>query len=337
MEVAVDKMTHRERVEATLAGQPVDRLPISLWWHIAEDPHKATDLADVTIATQREHDWDFVKMMPSGGYIPEALGCPVGEAVGPDAVVDPIDSPVRSAADWAKLPDLDPERGLLREQVEAVRLVRLALGPDVPILASVFAPLSVVKKVGMHLAYPGFLREQRADVEPALRRITDGIKRLVAAYLDAGADGLYYAEQEAHAGVPREDFLEFGKPYDLEILGATFGRAWFNLPHICRTHIYPDLVADFPAPAMSWESSGGLHPTLAEGRAVWPGKTLVGGLDKHGPLAKGTPQQVRNEVRAAVESAGARRLIVAAGCVVPVGLPPANLRAAREAVEDIRG
>lgn len=331
--MAAAPMTHRERVQAALTGAPVDRMPIALWWHIPEDPHKAADLADVTIATQREHDWDFVKMMPSGGYLPEALGCPVGKAEGPDAVVDPIDSPVRSAADWAKLPDLDPTKGLLREQVEAVRLTRLALGPDVPILASVFAPLSVVKKVGMHLSYPGFLREQQADIVPALRRITDGIKRLVSAYLDAGADGLYYAQQEAHAAVPAADFLEFGKPYDLEILESTAGRAWFNLPHICRTQIRPDLVADYPAPAFSWESSWGLHPSLAEGRAVWPGKTLVGGLDKHGPLLKGSPGDVENEVKAAVAAAGSRRLIVAAGCVVPVGLPPANLRAAREAVE----
>jgi uroporphyrinogen decarboxylase len=310
-------------------------VPIALWWHIPEDPHGAHELADITIATQREYDWDFVKMMPSGGYLPEALGCPVGEAVGPDAVVDPIDSPVRSAADWARLPDLDPSRGLLRDQVEAIRLVRRALGADTPILASVFAPTSVVKKLGMHLNYPAFLREQRSEVEPALRRITDGIKKLVSAYLDAGADGLYYAEQEAHNGVPRADFLEFARPYDLEILRSSGTRAWFNLPHICRTSIYPDLVSDYPAPAFSWESSAGLHPTMAEARTVWPGKTLVGGLDKRGPLLTGTPEEVAAEVRGVVETAGARRLIVAAGCVVPVGLPLENLRAARETVEDL--
>src|SRR5579884_2493995 len=126
-------MSKRERVNAALMGRSVDRVPISLWGHFPSDPHRAEDLANATIENQRRYDWDFVKMMPSGMYYPEALGCTLTPAAGIGAVNGLADSIVKRPEDWERIPFLDPSEGWLAEHVRSVRLVRQALGPDVPI------------------------------------------------------------------------------------------------------------------------------------------------------------------------------------------------------------
>ena len=119
------------------------------------------------------------------------------------------------------------------------------------------------------------------------------------AALEDGADGLFFATQEASREVLAEaEFLALGKPCDLEIPRSVEGRCALNLLHVCRTNIMADLAADYPAHAVNWESQRP-NPSLEEARRIWP-YTLVGGLDRNGPLANGTPAEVVAEVRRAV-------------------------------------
>jgi uroporphyrinogen decarboxylase len=80
-------LSKRERVQAALGGGDVDRVPVSFWGHFASDPHRADDLAAATVAFQRQFDWEFVKLMPSGMFYPEALGCTVTPPAGPNQSV----------------------------------------------------------------------------------------------------------------------------------------------------------------------------------------------------------------------------------------------------------
>jgi uroporphyrinogen decarboxylase len=322
----------RERLMATLAGEPTDRVPIGFWGHFLSDPRRADDLAKETIAFQRQFNWDFVKLMPSGMYYPEALGCTLTPASGPGAVNGLADSIVKRPEDWERLPVPDSREGWLAEHVQSVRLVREALGPDVPIIQTLFSPLSIVHKLCVHVSFDESISRHRPRVEYALRAIAEGSKRFAAATLDAGADGFFFATQEATRDSLDDDtFLDLGKKYDLEVLGVTTGRATFNLLHVCRTNIMADLVADYPVHAINWESHE-VHPSLAEARGVWK-QTLVGGVDRYGAIVNGAPADVRLEVQRAIETAGPRKLIVSAGCALPVARKEANLAAARRAVE----
>ena len=73
-------------------------------------------------------------------------------------------------------------------------------------------------------------------------------------------------------------------------------------------------------------------PSLEQAPRVWR-QALVGGLDRHGAILTGTPEEVEAATRAAVESVDGRHLIVSAGCALPLARPDANLDAARRAVE----
>ena len=329
------QMTKRERMRAAIAFETVDRVPVSFWGHFASDPHRAEELAAATIAFQRAFDWDFVKMMPSGMYLPEALGCELTAAAGPGAVNDLAESIVRRPADWASLPVLDPREGWLAEHVRSIQLVREALGPDVPILETLFSPLTIAHKLSLHVPFLESVREHRDVLLEGLASITETTKRFAAACLDAGADGFFFATQEANrATLGQQSFLDIGRPFDLEVLGGLDERAWLNLLHVCRAGIYAELVAEYPVPMINWDSER-TEPTLEEARRVWRGACLLGGLDREGALLGGSPAAVSSAVRQAVERAGRQGFVLGAGCALMVATPEANLRAARAAVEGL--
>lgn len=329
-----ESMTKRERVRAALRGEPVDRVPISFWGHFASDPRTGEEVAAACLAFQRHFDWDFVKMMPSGMYFPQALGAEVTPASGPGGVNDLASSPVGAAADWAKLPEPDPTSGWLAEHVESVRIARRGLGPDVPIIQTLFSPLTVAHKLCTENTFGMYVRDQTDALEEGLDRIARASSRFAQATLDAGADGFFFATQEATLDELTEpEFERLGKRYDLEVLRGMGDRAWFNLFHVCRESIMADEVATYPVDAVNWDSHRN-YPSLAQARNIWP-QALVGGLDRFGVILNGTAGEVAAEVRAAVESVGGRHVMVSAGCALPLARPEANLHAARRAVEAI--
>ncbi len=326
------RMNKIDRVRAALAGDLVDRVPIGFWGHFASDPRRADELVAETLRFQERFDWDFVKLMPTGVYYPEALGCTVTRAAGPDMVSAVSDSIVKRPVDWRRVPVLEPQSGWLAGHLETIRRVRAALGPEIFILQTIFSPLAVAHKMSVHVPFVESVRVHREELEAGLGAIAEGTLRFAEASLEAGADGFFYAVQDATRDVLNEaEFLALGKAHDLRILNAVGGRTGFTLLHVCRTHIMAEQVADYPVHAMNWECGAG-NPTLAEARGIWR-QTLVGGLDRQGALLRGTPDEVTAEVRRVIREAGPRRLIISAGCTLPAARPDANLLAARRAVE----
>ena len=61
----MDKMTKTERLKAALAGQEVDRVPISIWQHFSTVDQDPLSLAETQVKTARKFDYDFIKLMQS--------------------------------------------------------------------------------------------------------------------------------------------------------------------------------------------------------------------------------------------------------------------------------
>jgi uroporphyrinogen decarboxylase len=59
---------------ATVAGDVVDRPPMSFWGHFYDREESARDLAAATIAFRALHDWDFIKLNPRASYHGEGWG-----------------------------------------------------------------------------------------------------------------------------------------------------------------------------------------------------------------------------------------------------------------------
>ena len=67
-------MNKRERVDAALRGEPVDRVPISFWGHSYLKEWSAEGLAEAMLENYRTYDWDYMKVNPRASYHVEDWG-----------------------------------------------------------------------------------------------------------------------------------------------------------------------------------------------------------------------------------------------------------------------
>ena len=330
------EMTKRERLEATIRGEPVDRPAVALWRHWPGDDQRAEDLARAQVAFQQRYDFDFMKVSPSSSYCLEDWGVVDCWAAGTDeGTREYIERPVHSPADWHKLAVLDPRQGALGRQLRCLELIAAQVGPEVPFIQTIFSPLVQAKNLAGDDQLLVHLRRYPEDLKAGLETITETTVRFVREVLRTGAAGVFYAVQHAcHSLLCEEEYRHLGRPYDLRIL-ETVQEGWFNVLHIHGRDIMFEALADYPAQAINWHD-----------RETWPAlllglkrcdKALIGGLRRLETMLLGTPDDVRAEAADAIAQTGGRRFILGTGCVTPITSPTSNLYAAREAVEPSGG
>lgn len=320
----------RRRLEAVISGEKPDRLPVALWRHWPGDDQDAAALAAVHLKWQNDYDWDLLKVGPDSNYSVADWGVEdrwVGHIEG---TRETTHWPVRAVQDWASLQILDPRKGKLGMQTEALSLVRQGAGPDVPILATIFSPLSQAKHMAGKDTLASHWRSHPDIFHKALDVITESSIRFVEAARGAGIDGIFFAVQHARYPVmSRDEFTAFGRAYDLRVLEAAQGLP-FNMLHVHSTDIMFDLVADYPVQLVNWhDRESGV--SLREGLTQIKG-AASGGIDQW-TIHRESPQQMLAEAREALEQTGGRRLLLGTGCVVMTTTPLRNLRALREFAE----
>ena len=139
-------MTPRERVLAALRGNAVDRPPVSFWGHFYHRESSASDLAQATLENHRTYDWDWIKLNPRKHYHVEPWGVSYRYS-GQNEKPIQESWPVHEPGDWAAISEKPHDQGALGEQIEAVRLMREGLGPEVPLLQTVFTPLAILREL----------------------------------------------------------------------------------------------------------------------------------------------------------------------------------------------
>ncbi|MFN8594315.1 MAG: uroporphyrinogen decarboxylase family protein [Thermomicrobiales bacterium] len=323
------KITARDRVDAALAGSVADRPPVALWRHFPGQDQTAPDLAAATAAWQREFPGDFVKFMPPGDYptIDWGLRSVLHDA--PSGTRKPIFHPVSDAADWRRLPGLDVRTGFNGEMLAALALARRELPPDVPLLQTIFSPLTVAAKLS-NGAVTAHLQESPAAVHAGLRRITEVTRAFLLASLGAGADGFFFATQLADRALLDEtSYREFGIPYDLQLLdGLPAGSPL--LLHVHGTDPMLALAGRYPAGALSWHDRR-VGPALAD-VAASSQRAVCGGIDETA-IATMTADDVAAQAHDAAHQTAGRGILIAPGCVIPVATPAATITAALRAVQ----
>ncbi len=325
-------MNHWQRVEAAMRGDPTDRVPVALWRHFPEDDQSVDKLVAHTLAWQRKFDFDLVKFMPSGTYGVEDWGAVSAFRGAPNGAREVVVPAVRVTDDWLRIADLDVSKGAYGRQNEALAQTAMALGGDVPLLQTVFSPLTTARKLSTERLYAD-LRRAPEKVERALQVITDVTIRFVDDAIAAGAHGIFFATQLAsHRLLNQQEYERFGRRYDLQVLAALRGKARCSMLHVHGDDIMFDLLADYPVEMLNWHDRL-TEPNLAQARARFPG-LLVGGLHEHGNLVTGNVAEIRAEVHDALASTGARRLMIGPGCVVPIAVTESSIAAVLNAVND---
>ncbi len=322
-------MTKRERIETVIRGEPADRLPVSFWWHYPHIDHDPDRLAEAIVRDHREFNLDFVKMMPSGMYGVEDWGCEVGDPNPELGFKRLLSSPIRSVQDWRSITPRPAETGARGRELRCLERVCEALGPETPVLQTVFGPLTSAAKLAGRETLLTHLRADEPAVLPALEAIMATEEAYIAACFDRGATGIFLATQFAGDGLlTPQEHGRWCAPFEARLLRTVQARSTFSILHLHGQAIQMDRFLDYPVPALSWEDAA---ITVPEGRRRFPG-VVVGGLDRTGWLVSEPPQIARDQTRALLNETGRDRFILAPGCVMSLRTPRESLRAVRGAV-----
>jgi uroporphyrinogen decarboxylase len=325
----------KERVDAALQGNEVDRVPASMWGHDYVREWGIQSHAESMIENFVNYDWDFMKVNPRACYHVEGWGVKVRPSG--NAQNGPIfdDTPIKSASDWKRIRPLEPDSGALGDMLRALQLINHAVGYDAYFVQTIFCPLGVAKYLAGNKAEPVLqtIHEDRKAMHTALRVITETFTTYAIACMEQGASGIFYATNgwASSAMLTADQYREFGEQYDLEFLDAIKSRAKFNILHNCGSGIYFDQLAEYPVEALSWDAWAEGNPDLAEGKKR-SGKAVMGGIRQKTTLKDGSPQQVREEAQQALEMTNRTHFLLAPGCSIPPGVPSKNLQAVRDAV-----
>ena len=305
-----------------------DRPPIGAWGHTYREEWSASDLAAVTVERARRFGWDFVKFQPRASTFAEAFGSvyhPSGHRLRAPIMIKPA---VPDLESWTSVEVRNPQ--VFDDQVESLRAAVRELGPDIPVIQTVFSPITVggylVGKSQSRVVRE--LRKHPEVVGPALEKMAEALVDFSRRSIEAGAAGIFYAIS-GYAGrkVMKEDvYRDLVLPYDLAVLNALPRQAWFNVLHLCGSNLNFALARDLPAQAVSWSIHNQGNPSLREGRDL-AGRAAMGGLSQRSTLVYGPASKIEDEVRAAVGDTGGRGLLVAPGCSVPPRVRDANLAA----------
>jgi len=310
-------MNKRERLQAAIAGAPVDRPPCTAWLHFVTDVHPARSFAERHLEWYRRFDWDICKIVNDYRYpLPEGL--------------ETIDGP----ADLTRFQVLSRQHPMLEEQPKVIAELRKALGPDVPIMDTGFDPFQqILRRAGYDRARVIFAnrRESLAALDAVCQSLIGYIANLKA----AGCDGVFFSINGAimppnARGVDEETFRTFMRPYDIRLLEAMSGMT--RILHIHGTELDVRRVLDYPCEAISVSDRLPGNPTLKQLRGMTK-KCLMGGINEAAITERALPG-LRAEVKDAVtQNGGKQNLILAPGCTIPAQTPTFVLKAFRDAVD----
>jgi len=324
-------MDHKQRMEACISGQKVDRPPVALWRHFPVDDQSPQDLARSIVFFQNTYDFDFVKITPASSYCLKGYGSLDEWRGSPEGTREYTNRPVNKPEDWLNLPRLSPLDGSLGATLEAVRLIRGQIDANTPVIQTIFDPLSQAKNLAGNDTLIAHLRLHPQAVMAGLNRILENTLAFIEECKKMQIDGIFFAIQHAQAQLLElEEFRSFVLLFDREILDAVKG-LWLNLVHIHGKNIYFDAVSSLPAAILNWHDQETV-PSLAEGKERFSG-AVCGGLKQWSTLAYQSPAVVTAEAQKAIESTHGERFILGTGCVLPIIAPHANILAVRNAVE----
>ncbi|TFH33426.1 MAG: uroporphyrinogen decarboxylase [Anaerolineales bacterium] len=320
----------RERIEAAIKGEVADRAPVALWRHFPVDDQTPESLAESTARFQERFDFDLVKVTPASSYclrdwgvIDEWRGDPEGTRSYTKRIIE-------SPEDWGRLAVLDPRSGQLGDQLTCLGLLRERFGRDVPMIQTIFNPLAQAKNLAGGARLLEHLHQAPQLVERGLRVIRDTTLAFVEALQSIQIDGIFFAVQ--HASFHYFDgptYARYGEAYDMPILEAA-NPWWLNVLHLHGEAVMFDIALRYPVQVVNWHDLE-TPPSLSEGAQQFKG--AVCGGTRRDTLALGTPEDIRAETQAALDTTGSKGVIISTGCVIPIVTPEGNIRSVRNAVE----
>jgi len=332
-------LSHRERLKACLEGdRSLDRPPVALWRHFPVDDQSPEVLAASIAAFQNLYDFDLIKVTPASSFCLRDWGSEdrwEGHIEGTRNYTKRV---IETPQDWESLTVLDPSLPNFADQLLCLRLIRNEFGPEVPVIQTIFSPLSQAKNLAGGERLIVHLRQFPGAVLRGLETITTTTMRFIEAALAEGIDGIFFAVQHAQASIlTRDEYETFALPFDLQ--ASLLGRdLWANILHLHGDNVYFDLATRYRFQIVNWHDRE-TSPTLAHAQKYWSADkhldeipVVCGGINRN-TIVYGSRADVRAEALDAIDQTSGQKFILGTGCVVPVIASHGNIQAVRNSVE----
>jgi uroporphyrinogen decarboxylase len=250
----------------------------------------------------------------------------------------PIASITRPA-DWAAMPSYSLE--FYEPVLAAVRGLVKAAKPEALVLMTLYSPFMCAGHATSLPMLTAHLEENPEAVRKGLEAITASLMRFVKECIRLGVDGFYASTQGGEAGRFKDPgvFTRHVKPFDLVLMSEMKRACPFNILHVCDYNSpYADLspFVDYPGHIVN------CNPQLTGHKLPWGeiarmfGRPCMGGMDRHGLIAKAGPAEIGREVNRVLGEAS-RPFMLGADCTLPGDIRWENIRAAIDAAHDYRG
>ncbi|MEM5775460.1 MAG: uroporphyrinogen decarboxylase family protein, partial [Anaerolineaceae bacterium] len=244
----------------------------------------------------------------------------------------PVLPEIRTADDWRKMPSYPLD--FYRDQLDVVAGLVKAAKQDALVILTLYSPFMCARhSLAEELSVEQHILDNPQAVKQGMQAVTDSLMGFVKEAIRLGVDGFYHSTQGGEFGRfnDLQPFNECIRPYDLELMEEINRSCIFNILHVCDYHLpYRDLSSfvDYPGHIVNTNLQlVDRSMTPLEVSALFGGRPFMGGLDRHGALAHGSPDEVREQVRRVLADAP-DRFILGADCTVPANTPWENLRAA---------
>jgi uroporphyrinogen decarboxylase len=237
---------------------------------------------------------------------------------------------IAQATDWAQMPLYG--RDFYAGQLHVVDgLVKAAAG-EAPVIVTVYSPFMCAGHTAGSQALDAQMAENPDAVKKGMEIITESLMIFVKACIDLGVDGFYASTQgnERFRFADPAIFLECIAPYDLALMHEMDRACHFNILHICDYHGgYDDWqpFLNYPGHLVNFSPQLGHDHLSPQQIAGFFARPYMGGIERKGLIATGTPTDVEALVTTLVSQAPARYFL-GADCTLPNDVNWDNIRTA---------
>ena len=299
-------MNNRERIMRLLdSGNDPGYVPAGFFIHFDESHHRGRPAVDKHLEFYRYTGMDFVKIQFE--------------------TVFPARPDIEQPGDWARLPLYGPE--FYQDQLGIVGGLVEEAGSEALVIVTLYSPFMCAGQALRRSSTGGrdllteHIEESPESVKRGMEVMTESLMLFVRECVGLGVDG-FYTSTQGRERFRFEDvtlFDECIKPFDLALMEEVNRSCSFNILHICDYHGgYDDLTPflDYPGQVVNCSLELGTERLGGEDVSRMFDRPFMGGLDRHGVIASGSEDQIREAVEEVLREAP-DRFILGADCTLP--------------------
>ncbi|MGC8781383.1 MAG: uroporphyrinogen decarboxylase family protein [Anaerolineae bacterium] len=300
------------------ADKPQEYVPAAFFLHFAPQYHRGRPAVEKHLAFFRYTGMDFVKIQFELPF--------------------PRHPEIRRPEDWSRFPFYGRE--FYEPQLEVVKGLVEEAKREALIILTLYSPFMLAGQAVGAPTLEAHIRENPEATARGIAIIADSLLTFVREAIRLGVDGFYHSTQGGEATRLGNSplFARCVKPFDLLVMNEIHRACIFNILHICDYHAgYDDLspFLDYPGHVVNCSLHVGDRMLTPQEVSAMFGRPFMGGLERKGVLATGTPEDAARAAHAVLRHKS-ERFILGADCTVPGETSWDNLRSAIAAAHSHR-